>query len=249
MFCSYCGKEIPDNSSACQFCGAVLSQAQQVPPQAPQQAPYGAPQQAPYQAPYQGQYNAPYTPPTPPKKKSKAPMIIGIVVGILVVLGIIGFIASSEDGGYAPVETFADPQFDIESVPADSVTALEPHSFEITQNGVTLRHTYYCDGDKIINWTQTATISIAGKTQEEIDSLIATCDNDYNNNYASYSFISHGTEIVDDTLVETYKFTGMSDHIQELKDLGLISGNIITLYVSLEQSRTDLISQGFTEVK
>lgn len=270
MFCSFCGKEIPDNSSTCQFCGAALPQAQQQTPYqapqqapqqtpqqmpyqapygAPQQAPYGAPQQAPYQAPYQGQYNAPYTPPTPPKKKSKAPMIIGIIVGVIVVLGIIGAIAGSGDSGNDPTETLADPNSVFESIPSDAVSALEPHSFEITQNGVTLRHTYYCSGDKIINWTQTATISIAGKTQDEIDNLIATCDNDYNNTYASYTFISHGTEIVGDTLVETYKFTGISDHIQELKDLGLISGNIITLYVSLEQSRTDLLAQGFTEVE
>ena len=73
MFCSQCGKEIPDQSVSCQWCGAqqnvqqeVPNQAEGTPPQsnyqAPQQ-PYQAPQQ-PYQAPQQPyQAQQPYQPP------------------------------------------------------------------------------------------------------------------------------------------------------------------------------------------
>ena len=46
MFCTNCGKEIPDNANFCHGCGAQVGAAQ---PQAqPQQTPYAQPQQATY---------------------------------------------------------------------------------------------------------------------------------------------------------------------------------------------------------
>lgn len=267
MFCSFCGKEIPDNSSTCQFCGAALPQAQQQTPYqapqqtpqqmpyqapygAPQQAPYQAPQQAPYQAPYQGQYNAPYTPPTPPKKKSKAPMIIGIIVGVIVVLGIIGAIAGSGDSGNDPTETLADPNSVFESIPSDAVSALDEYCFEKEENGIKISNAYYCNGDRVVNWLQAVSFSVEGQSQDVIDNTIQQCNDKYETNYASYEFISHKVEVVDGSLIETYTFSDVSNHIQELKDLGLLSNSsTITLYISLEQSRTELLAQGFTEVE
>lgn len=46
MFCTHCGKNLPDNANFCDGCGAQIGAAQ---PQAqPQQTPYAQPQQATY---------------------------------------------------------------------------------------------------------------------------------------------------------------------------------------------------------
>ena len=73
---------------------------------------------------------------------------------------------------------------------------------------------------------------------------------EFETKYASYDFITHNVEVVDGELVETYTFKNVSDHVKDLQNLGLLTGdNMITLYVSLEQSRTQLLAQGFTEVE
>ncbi len=259
MFCSYCGKEIQNNSTTCQFCGAVLPQAQQVPPQAPQQAPYQAPQQAPYQAPqqtpyqapYQGQYNAPYTPPTPPKKKSKAPMIIGIIVGIIVVLGIIGAIAgsgdTSSDSGYAPVETFGDYDYNFESIPADAVQAADVHILtQTTAEGLTNTITYYCDGDDITSWTQVSTANVSGVDSDTIQQAVAGVEA----KFAPYDFIDYSYSVDGDIMTETFVINDVPNNIDDLIELQLVDAGLLgAKRISWAQTKTNLLAQGYTEVE
>ncbi len=283
MFCLNCGKEIPDNSAVCQFCGAVQPQAQQTPPQAPeqapqqafeqapqqapysapQQAPYGAPQQAPYGAPQQTPYGAPqqqsfpsFAPPTPTKKKNKAPMIIGIVVGVIILLAIIGAIAGSSDSstneGYAPVEAFGEYDINIESIPKDAVKAADVHVFQqgTPDEGITTL-TYYCDGDEIKTWTEEFTMDledISLYTQEELDELIQLGEEELAK-YEPYSFVETKVEIVDNTYIASCKFNDVTNHISDLKALDLLEQDTFTLYVSYDETRSNLILEGYTEVE
>ena len=272
MFCLNCGKEIPDNSAVCQFCGVAQPQAQQVPPQAPQeapqQAPYGAPQQTPFNAPQQAPYGAPqqppygapqqpfpsFAPPTPTKKKNKAPMIIGIVVGAIVLLAIIiGIAGSSGDDstydGYAPVETFGEYDIEIETIPEDAVEAKDFHTLEKQEANGVIRFTYYCDGDEIQGWLQEIEIDVSTFTQEEIDKLEADCNSEYQSLYGSIDCVEHSVDIYGDTFVQTYTITNVNDNMDELKSVGLVDGGLVTVYLSYEKTAENWISQGYTEVE
>ncbi len=268
MFCLQCGKEISDNSTVCQFCGAVQPQAQQAPVQAPeqvpqqayqpqpQQTPYQAPYGAPQQAPYQGQFNAPPAPPAPQKKKSKTPLIIGIVVALFVLSGI-GIAAEKlinasdvlEDD-YAIEEDFdANGDFDFEEIPDDAVSAREFHTLEKQEANGVVRFTYYCDGDEIQGWLQEIEVDVSTYTQEEIDQLEADCNAEYQSLYGSYDCIEHSVDIFGDTFVQTYTITDVNDNIEELKAAGLVDGGLVTLYMSYEKTKTNWIAQGYTEVE
>ena len=89
MFCTYCGKEIAEETIFCPYCGKQVGQSlgQQTCAQQPlgQQNTYGQSDNQNYgQAYYQ-----------PPKKKSNVGLIIGIVVvGVLVFVGIGAFLAN-----------------------------------------------------------------------------------------------------------------------------------------------------------
>ena len=258
MFCLNCGKEIPDNSAVCQFCGVAQPQAQQVPPQAPQEAPqqtpYGAPQQAPYGAPQQPFPS--FAPPTPTKKKNKAPMIIGIVVGAIVLLAIIiGIAGSSGDDstydGYAPVETFGEYDIEIETIPEDAVKAADVHILkkETATEGTTTA-TYYCDGDEIKSWTEefTLELDVDQYTQEELDELIEIGENEFLK-YEPYSFVETNVEITDNMYIATCTFKDVSNHISDLEELGLLTESALTLYVSYDITKDNLVAQGYTEVE
>ena len=86
MFCAKCGKQIPDGSAVCPFCGAPMAA-----PQAPQAAPVApqAPQAAPA-APQTGYAVPPVAPvyaPVAPKEKkpvNKLPIIIGAIAAAAV---------------------------------------------------------------------------------------------------------------------------------------------------------------------
>jgi len=86
MFCAKCGKQIPDGSAVCPFCGAPMAA-----PQAPQAAPVApqAPQAAPV-APQTGYAVPPVAPvyaPVAPKEKkpvNKLPIIIGAIAAAAV---------------------------------------------------------------------------------------------------------------------------------------------------------------------
>lgn len=87
MFCAKCGKQIPDGSAVCPFCGAPMAA-----PQAPQAAPVApqAPQAAPA-APQTGYAVPPVAPvyaPVAPKEKkpvNKLPIIIGAIAAAAVI--------------------------------------------------------------------------------------------------------------------------------------------------------------------
>ncbi len=276
MFCLNCGKEIPDNSAVCQFCGVAQPQAQQVPPQAPQeapqQAPYGAPQQAPFNAPQQAPYGAaqqaPYgapqqppfgapqqpfpsfAPPTP--TKNKAPMIIGIVVGAIVLLAIIiGIAGSSGDDstydGYAPVETFGEYDVDIETIPEDAVEAADIHVLtQTTAEGLTNTLTYYCDGDIVKSWTQVSSASIVNVDEATLESAIT----DVEEKFDEYDFIEYSYEIDNDIFTETFVINDASEHIDELVELDLVDQSLFgATEISYSRSKTNLLAQGFTEVE
>lgn len=89
MFCTYCGKEIAEETIFCPYCGKQVGQSlgQQTCAQQPlgQQNTYGQSDNQNYgQAYYQ-----------PPKKKSNVGLIIGtVVVGVLVFVGIGAFLAN-----------------------------------------------------------------------------------------------------------------------------------------------------------
>lgn len=267
MFCLQCGKEISDNSTVCQFCGAVQPQSQQAPqpaPQpAPQQAPYGAPQQAPYGAPQQAPYGvpqqAPYgapqqqfppiVPPTPPKKKSKAPMIIGIVVGIIVLLAIVIGIAGSGDSSSpstdAPVEDFGDYDFDADL--DDSVKAADVHTVTLTTaEGLTNTITYYCDGDEVKSWTQVSTASVLGVDEALIEQSVAEVEA----RFAPHDFIDYSYTIEDYIVTETFVINDVSDNIDALIELELVDAGLFgATKISWEQTKANMLAQGYTEVE
>ena len=82
MFCSKCGKQIPDNTKFCPYCGA---QNQMYRP--PAQNPYGGAGQP-----------SPGGPPPSPKKKSRLPLILGLIV-LFLVFFIAAFILFGVFGG------------------------------------------------------------------------------------------------------------------------------------------------------
>lgn len=79
MFCSNCGKQIPDNSAFCPNCGTAFSQ--------PQQPQYNQPQQPQYPPQYPPQYQPQpggYMPPqAPAEEPGKGMAIASLVLGIL----------------------------------------------------------------------------------------------------------------------------------------------------------------------
>ena len=92
MFCSKCGKQIPDNTKFCPYCGA---QNQMYRP--PAQNPYGGAGQP-----------SPGRPSPSPKKKSRLPLILGLIV-LFLVFFIAAFILfgvfSGNGGSEQPKET------------------------------------------------------------------------------------------------------------------------------------------------
>ena len=91
MYCYKCGKEIPDSSTFCSFCGTTQQNA-------PQAAP--KPQSACYEAPASARPAAAQPAPAAqaPKKKKKGKKTVGIV---LMVLGGISVLGSFSNGFYA----------------------------------------------------------------------------------------------------------------------------------------------------
>lgn len=77
MFCTNCGKQIPDGSKFCTNCGASMGN-NQPPIQNQQQF------QQPYQQPYQQPFNAPNPPPYRPKKSKGG--VIAVVVLLVIAL-------------------------------------------------------------------------------------------------------------------------------------------------------------------
>ncbi len=97
MFCAKCGKQIPDGSAVCPFCGAPLAAPQAA---APQAAPQVAPQAVPPVAPV-------YAPAAAPKAKkpiNKLTLIIACVAAALV-LGIVLYLIL-HDGAKAIVKDY-----------------------------------------------------------------------------------------------------------------------------------------------
>ena len=109
MFCSNCGKELPDNAAFCPECGAAQSApAEETPQAAPQEIPaepiYSAPSQTPPQAAYQQpvyqqnqyqqnqppyQQQAPYQPAAPVDSGSFGWAVLGFffpIVGLILFL-------------------------------------------------------------------------------------------------------------------------------------------------------------------
>ena len=107
MFCAKCGKQIPDGSAVCPFCGAPLAAPQAAAPQAaPQVAPQVAPQAVPPVAPV-------YAPAAAPKAKkpiNKLTLIIACVAAALV-LGIVLYLIL-HDGAKAVVKDYLNYQED-----------------------------------------------------------------------------------------------------------------------------------------
>ena len=106
MFCAKCGKQIPDGSAVCPFCGAPMAA-----PQAPQAAPVApqAPQAAPV-APQTGYAVPPVAPvyaPVAPKEKkpvNKLPIIIGAIAAAAVLAIVLYLIL--HDGAKAVVKDY-----------------------------------------------------------------------------------------------------------------------------------------------
>ncbi|MBQ4065048.1 MAG: zinc ribbon domain-containing protein [Clostridia bacterium] len=72
MFCSNCGKQLPDNAVFCSGCGARMGGAP-----ADNAAPAGAPAGAPYGAPAGAPYGAPQPAPMPPIFKRLIEQVVG----------------------------------------------------------------------------------------------------------------------------------------------------------------------------
>jgi hypothetical protein len=98
MFCSNCGKQLPDGSQFCGQCGTPTAQPKPEPQPEPQpqyQAPqYQAPQYQPPQPQYQApQYQQPqyqYQPPQPTKKSGGSKVALIIVLAVFLVGALIG---------------------------------------------------------------------------------------------------------------------------------------------------------------
>lgn len=90
MFCTKCGRELPNNAKFCSHCGA---------PQGSESVNRPA-QQRPVQQPYTQQSYSPPQPTAKPKKKSKTAGIIMLVIGLISVYG--GF----ANGSYAQMAAY-----------------------------------------------------------------------------------------------------------------------------------------------
>lgn len=258
MFCTKCGKEITDGSSFCQFCGAAQSQPNPATYQQPDQQ-YNPPTSNPVSNQPQGQpispnpYNNIPVAPIPPKKKSKAPLIVVIAIAIILIpiifIGIIGQVFGTKDDAKSNNATTI-AEFGDTSDLTDAVKEADVHIFEMEQNGATIQHTYYCNGDVIKTWVQTVTVNLEGISQDEKDAFVDQCNQEWEDKYSQYTFIEHSVEVVNGELIEIYKFNDVSSHVEDMKELGLIeNGSVVTLFISYKQSRETLLAQGFTEVQ
>ena len=263
MFCSKCGKEINDGSSFCQFCGAAQSQSSPATNQQPAQQ-YNAPTSNTIPNQYQDQpipqspYNNIPVAPIPPKKKSKLPLIVVITIAIILIpiifIGVIGSVFGIKDDAEVNNATeIISENFDFNDTAnlTDAVKEADVHIFEMEQNGAKIQHTYYCNGDIVKTWVQTVTVNLEGTSQDEKDAFVDQCNQEWEDKYSQYTFIEHSVEVVNEELIEIYKFNDVSNHVDDLKELGLIqkNGSVVTLFISYKQTRDMLLAQGFTEIQ
>ncbi len=92
MFCSNCGKELPDGSAFCKFCGTKLKAAPGQAAQQPMQQPYQQTmQQAPYWQPVQ---QPPYQPPRTRKIK-----LLPLALAAVLAIAVLALLPKLFDGG------------------------------------------------------------------------------------------------------------------------------------------------------
>ncbi len=157
MFCAKCGKQIPDGSAVCPFCGAPLAAPQAAAPQAaPQVAPQVAPQAVPPVAPV-------YAPAAAPKAKkpiNKLTLIIACVAAALV-LGIVLYLIL-HDGAKAVVKDYLNYQEDA----AEQESAFLMKKSEKALKALDLLDDDDDDDDDDVSWSVKGSKFYSGKDDE-----------------------------------------------------------------------------------
>jgi len=160
MFCRNCGKEIPDNTNFCNYCGAAQNNGFAQNTQSNQQS-YGAQQSKINSQPV-------YTPPSSPKSKNKSLMRIVIGIAVVAVAFVIGYFATGANKVKAPTPFDTPTVHDPVDLPSPSVNddAMKDGSaeylektFRLSNEYVEIRNTFryredgvigYYDGDQYV---------------------------------------------------------------------------------------------------
>lgn len=247
MFCIKCNKEIPDNSTFCQFCGVSQAQAvqQHTVPDLNQ-----LPEQEAEQIASQNTYNAPATTGSA-KKKSKAPLVIIIAVTIILVIALAGIFGQlfSNNGTQAKLPDFITEILDLTGLSKETV-----HIWKISTLYENIEQEYHCKGDKVESFTQVTSVK-AGIIPEDFAQMFTQqSTQEWERIKAEYPFIEYSFETVDGEIIETYKINDVGDHISELEQLKAMYPEKFTFptdsdYVSYEQIEKMLKVKGFTEVQ
>ena len=186
-----------------------------------------------------------------PKKKSKLPLIVVITIAIILIpiifIGVIGSVFGIKDDAEVNNATeIISENFDFNDTAnlTDAVKEADVHIFEMEQNGAKIQHTYYCNGDIVKTWVQTVTVNLEGTSQDEKEAFVDQCNQEWEDKYSQYTFIEHSVEVVNEELIEIYKFNDVSNHVDDLKELGLIqkNGSVVTLFISYKQTRDMLLA-------
>lgn len=247
MFCFKCGKEIPDNSTFCQFCGVSQAQAvqQHTVPDSNQ-----LPGQEAEQVASQSTYNAPVATGLA-KKKSKTPLVIIIAVTLILIIALAGTLGQlfSHNGTQAKLPDFITEILDFAGLSKESV-----HIWKISTLYENIEQEYYCKGDKVEAFTQVTSVKTNIIPESLIHMFTQQSTEEWERIKAEYPFIEYSFEIVEGEMIETYKINNVGDHISELEQLKAMYPEQFNFptdsdYVSYEQVEKILKIKGFTEVQ
>ena len=244
MFCFKCGKEIPDNSTFCQFCGVAQAVQQHAAPVSDR-----SPETEADQAAFQSTYAPPVTSDAP-KKKGKMPLIIIIAVALILAIALTSSLGQIfSNNGTAELPNFISEILNSAGLGKESV-----HTWRTTSLFETIEQEYYCKGDKVETFTQVVSMQTDVLHGIISQPFIQQSKELGERIHAEYPFIEYSLETIDGKMIETYKINDVSDHITELEHLKAMYPEEFTFpidsdYVSYEQVEKTLRIQGFTEVQ
>ena len=180
-----------------------------------------APQQAPFQVPQGAAEFAP--PPAPVKKKSKAGKIIPIVIAaIFVVLGIASTIMNNKEATHTFTYTETDEYYVVDT-----------------------EYTVKCKGDTITEITVISETEFVDIDEEYVAEFYEEYVQEQQELYADYDFITFSCEIDGINVIEKIIISDASDHVSELEDLDILEDGGDGDFISYEQTKENLIDDGF----
>lgn len=252
MYCAKCGKENNENTNFCDFCGNELTPIHGGSSQSVQSTVKPKPQPSGNIIIQQAS--------TEKRDKPK-----GVAIGVALIVALVFAISfavsnkasrkatqESSDSSLAQAEEIASfnggsygSEFTFESIP--QVTALECFSYtKENEYGVKAVYDYYCNGDEIVNITQTLTSSTQNTNKDDIDEYLETVEEN-KKKYAYYDCVTYTVQTNDTEIIEKLEIKNVTDNIAVLQESGLIldTGNVSI--VSMKETEFDLLKAGFTK--